>query len=267
MRRWLSLLLVFLLIFIMIGCSPGENTESDAKILEQETEEQVVEERTTPGEVQTGENADPEENSGALIEGEFYHLEELKDIIAAFAELEYTFEESTSNATFSASYTLLGQETVQGTTADHIAVTYTTNGESTESELWMDKNGNPLKAKMEGLELGEAESSFVVLSLTGMLMPFTMYATMWEDAFLEEDGYNYLGWQLKNKSTKTKNLGAGNVTVKEMEFVGKDLSSNQELKYSYEVAQIGGKAMFIGWETQIDANNKVTYQVTKLVPR
>lgn len=268
MQRWLAVILVFLLLFSLTGCASGEKVDSGPQDTGQTDGQTAPGTGTdTPVEAPSGDGAEPDDDAGPLIEGEFYRLDEIKDIIAAFSELEYTFEDGATGSGLSVSYTLQGQETVGGTVTDHIIISYASDGETVESELWIDEDGNPRKSKMDGMELGEAESSFVVMSMMGMLMPFTMYASGWEDAFIQEKGYEHLGWRVTQQSSGTRNLGAGDVKVQEIKFVGKDFATNQDLNFSYEIAQIGNQAMFIGWETEVGPGNKVTYRVTRLIPR
>ncbi len=88
----------------------------------------------------------------------------------------------------------------------------------------------------------------------------------WEDAFLLDNGYEYLGWVVSDRGREARDFGAGSSTVHQYFFKVKDMDG-KDLDYKFEVADISGQSMFVGWEVEIDRGNISTFKVDKVIPR
>jgi hypothetical protein len=194
----------------------------------------------------------------------FYQIEEIEDLVKSFKELGYSFSDASNVLTVD--YKYIKQEAVAGVNADHFSISFAEEQGTTEVEIWMDSSGNVVKASFDGEEMGPMETPMAAMFLMVVLLPFGMYAQSWEGAFLS-DGYQQFGWVVSNRAKESRNFGAGNSTVHQYFFNVKGIVENQELEYKFEVAEIGGKSMFVGWEVQIDKDNVSTFKVDRVIPR
>jgi hypothetical protein len=247
MKRLLALLLVICLVFMAVGCSGGKDTGSDGGDNGGSVQE--------PGD-------DVTEEPVAL--SAFYEIEEIGDLVKSFKELAYSFSDASNVLTVE--YKYIKQEAVEGVNADHFSIAFAESKNTTEVEIWMDSSGEVLKAVFDGQEMGPMETPMAAMFLMVVLLPFSMYAGGWEDAFLSNDGYEQYGWVVSSRDKENRNFGAGTSTVHQYFFKVKG-GEAQELEYKFEVAEISGKSMFVGWEVQIDKENTSRFKVDRVIPR
>jgi len=103
--------------------------------------------------------------------------------------------------------------------------------------------------------------------LSVILVPFVMHASGWQDAFVETKGFEKLGWVVSSRTRENRNFGAGNTTVHRYSFKVKGMGGGPDLDYRFEVAEIGGKSMFVGWEVEISKEQTSSFRVDKVVLR
>jgi hypothetical protein len=247
MKRLLALLLVMCLVFMAVGCSGGKDTGT--------------------GDAGNGAPVDDPGDDAAeepVALSAFYEIEEIGDLVKSFKELVYSFSDAGNVLTVE--YKYINQETVAGVNADHFSIAFAESKDTTEVEIWMDSGGEVVKAVFDGQEMGPMETPMAAMFLMVVLLPFSMYAGGWEDAFVSNNGYEQFGWAVSDRAKENRNFGAGTSTVHQYFFKVKSIE-NQELEYKFEVAEISGKSMFVGWEVQMDKENTSTFKVERVVPR
>ena len=248
MRRFFATLLIFCLVFMMIGCSGGKDSGNG-----------------TPG---TGDPVEsPGEDAGKGPGDEpvdldaFFEIEEIQDLVKNFKELSYSFSDAENVLTVT--YNYLGQDTVGGTTADHFTISFAEKNDSTDVEIWMSSGGEVLKAEFDGEDLGPM-APMAVAFVHVVLIPFT-YGSEWEGAFTQS-GYQRLGWTISRQERESKNFGSGSTTVHRYSFKAKEPGTGKDVDYSFEVAEISGRSMFVGWEVEFDQSLS-SFTVDRVVPR
>ncbi len=255
MKRFTAFLLIFCLVFMVIGCGgTAEKPDNDATT-EDPVEDPEDDSGDDPGE-------DPAEEPTQLEA--FYQIEEIYDIVKNFKELSYTFSDPSSVLTVD--YQYKGEDTVGGSSADHVSISISQEGDITEVEIWMDGSGNVLQAVLDGQELDAMQAPMATIFLTVILVPFVMHAGEWEEAFVS-NGYEQLGWVVTNRSQESRNFGAVSATVHQYSFNIKDLGGGQDLSYRFEVAEISGKSMFVGWEIDVDQEHTSSFKVDRVITR
>ncbi len=250
MKRLLTFMLVICMVFMAVGCSGGTALESDD-----------LEENDTP--VDKPEDDSIEEVDEDITFQAFYEIKEIQDMVLNFKELRYSFSDAESVLTVD--YKYVAQETVEGVNADHFSVSFAQGNESSDIEIWMDNSGNFLKASFDGESLGPAEAPMASMVLMVVLVPFSISGEEWEDAFLVNDGNEQLGWVVSSTARENRDFGTGSVTVHQYSY--KVAVDGQNLDYRFEVAELNGGSMFVGWEVDLDTENAMTFKVDKLIPR
>ncbi len=248
MKRCLVIFLVFCLLFAAVGCSGGGgNTEENGN---------------------GSQNGDTEEPGGETPAeealSEFYQIKEVKDIVLNFKELEYSFSDASYELIIN--YKLIGQETLNGMQTDHVSVSLSQNNEETLVEMWLDAEGASLKTLMNGADMGQM-GDMAGMILMVVVVPFTLYAESWQEVFATEGGFEQYGWTVTERSKKSKDFGAGNVTVHEYFFMVKHPTDGSQFEYAIEVAEIKGNSMFVGWDVEMGAGVETSYKVNRIIPR
>lgn len=253
MKRFLAFFLIFCLIFMVLGCSGGTNEKPENGTPAEDPTEDPAEDPTD----------DPAEEPTQLEA--FFEIEEISDLVRNFKELSYTFSDATSALTVE--YLYIGQDSVEGKDADHIAISFDQDNDAMEMEIWMDSSGNVLKAIFDGQEMDAMQAPMATMLLSVILVPFVMNSGEWEDAFVVSNGYEQLGWVVTDRSRENRNFGGGSTTVHTYSFKIKGMGGGQDLDYQFEVAEISGKSMFVGWQVEMDKEHTSSFKVERVIPR
>ena len=256
MRRWVACALVLCMVLMLVSCSKPEEQVPAPQESGSEQEQPAKEESA-------GDEDSGEQSPQPVQLASFYQIEEIEDVFASFTELEYSFTDAENEVVIE--YVLLGQETVGNAVADHISITLEESGNVTELEMWVDGEANTLKVLIDGEDAGPMGPAMASLFLMVVVMPFTVYAADWEGAFLQEDGFKQYGWTSASRDQTTRDFGLGGTVVHQYHF--KHTAGNQELDYSFEVAEISGMSLFVGWDVELDGANKTGFRITRVIPR
>jgi hypothetical protein len=250
MKYWLVLLLLVAMLFSSAGCSFIFDRAKD-KALEGISD--VVGDLEDIADDSEDVSEEPAQPAGddALVEGDFYQIETVFDFARHFKEVEYTFDNDSLN------YTFIGEEEVNGVQAYHLQIT-TTND---LIELWVHEE-EIVKAIFNDVVYEGEEAEAMGMMTAGFMWPFMMM-TGWDDAFTDLEEMSWLGWKVTDQGTTSRNLGAGNVPVNTFEI---EVASSGETLI-YEIAKIGGRNVFIGWEVVEDGGATTMFKITKLIPQ
>ncbi len=256
MRNAMTWTLVVCLLLMLVGCGSPTAPEADPTRAE---EEAGSSEGVTPGEEDESTGNDVDETG---ILSSFHEIREMRDIIRAFSLLEFSFSDHENEITVT--YELVGPANVGDTSADHVTLTIG-GDEKSELDFWMDEDGNTLRLVLDGEDTGALGPVMADMLLVIVVMPFALYASDWEDAFVQSEGFRRQGWTVASRDQSTRDLGDGNVTVHQYHF--HYTAAGQQLDYRFEIAEISGYSMFVGWEVELGSEQKTTFRVDRVVPR
>ena len=253
MKRLMALILIICLIFMIMGCSGGTNEKPENGTPAEDPADD-------PGDSPT---EDPAEEPAQLEA--FFEIEEIHDLVKNFRELSYTFSDDTTMLTVE--YLYIDQDSVGGSDADHFTISFDQDNDGMEMEIWMDSSGSVLKAIFDGQEMDAMQAPMATMFLSVILVPFVMHAGEWEDAFVMSNGYEQLGWVVTDRSRENRSFGAGSTTVHRYSFKIKGVGEVSDLDYQFEVAEISGRSMFVGWQIDMNKEHTSSFKVESVIPR
>ena len=252
MKRLMALLLIFCMIFMIMGCSGTDEKPENGTDAEDPADD--------PGDSPTD---DPAEEPAQLEA--FFEIEEIHDLVKNFQELSYTFSDDATALTVD--YLYIGRDNVGGSDADHFTISFDQDNDGMEMEIWMDSSGSVLKAIFDGQEVDAMQAPMATMFLSVILVPFVMHAGEWEDAFVKSNGYEQLGWVVTDRSRENRSFGAGSTTVHRYSFKIKGVGEVSDLDYQFEVAEISGRSMFVGWQVEMNKEHTSSFKVERVIPR
>lgn len=242
-RRQILILVAALALFLLsLGCGGESKVENGDAAQE--------------GDSVNGVDETVAEDSEGLVDGGFYTVKSIFDFSRLFIEVEYSFTENGSTSTFS--YQFLGEETVDGVDVYHMKIE--ADGEA--YEIWSSIDDEEVvRAIYDGQTMEGQEAAMMSYAVWGYMFPFTMM-TAWDEAFLNPQTMAWFGWQVESKDKVSRDLGAGNIDVNRFEIKVADSG----LTWTYEIAEIEGRNLFIGWEVEEDGSLS-EFKITRLIPR
>ncbi len=239
----LAVVLVFLMLVMFVAGCGGKGGDADPGWDE-------------PGSFEEDEGYDdPNDITGG---DEFYdvYAEGLR-LMGLFKELEFSHSSVDSNSEFraGASFSLVGEETVDGQKTRHFACTYfeSSNGNETEGklEVWVNENFEPVQALVDGALLTGSE----VLPATNEFD--YVLSTLGSDRFAGVRSEKELKerieteWNIEKSSRETRDLGFGSIEVTRYElsqlFDPKEFDTSRADNLVFEYTRVGSKILFTKW--------------------
>ncbi len=196
----------------------------------------VVEEETaTPGEEADLSETEPVE------EAEFHSFSSILDVAERFEEFVGVFIDT------EISYLFLGRETVNGVEAERVAIRY----EGAEFECWISDDLEIVKGAADGEELPEDAL---------MQFEFFIYAI---EPFIAEQNWDE-NWRDADKSTYTKDLGAGPMEITHLLF---ELPWMPDHEIEAEYTEIDGLYLMVKYWQHYPDGNDGGWEIARLIPR
>ncbi len=258
MKRWISYVLVVVLIFMAIGCGNGEKEISETK--NENFEDIDVENNSF--EKEYGEKSEAN-NKGNIQDAGFYELSSSYHFANHFREIEYShiitsYEGTTRSNDYS--YTLVDEKTINGEQAYQIRFSQLTNGEESVIEYWVDESNEILEASIDGVVVESANLPMVNVTLTAFLTPVMMFS-IWEAVVSDPQVQQLGGWEILNEGTKTKDLGEGDVKIEFFDMIAEEQSGY------FEVAELEGRRLFVNYKTTSEQDNTYEFVITRLLQK
>lgn len=269
MKRWCALFLVLVMVFTLTGCGIVKNIVG--KVVDFTNEDPGDDPGDDHGDDPWDDPGDePGDDPGDVpvgLDGEFYSYEGDNAaylMLLDFRELRFTWlatsPDETSDWTYTQKY--VGDEEVDGVTAKKFEVTIAEVDATTVTELWLSPEGQLLKAGMDG-EYATGDMAMIYSLCLFYAFPVWAYTGFYYEAF-EEGEFNYLGWELSEKTTETRNYGAGNVPAERYVFTF--TWDDERAEYEWEIAKIKGKYLFTKWKLNENDGNAFNMIVDTAIP-
>ncbi len=281
MKKYIIILVFLLLLSLTGGCEPGEEMslvdfiKLIQNIVESDEEGQFT---SALEDVST----DPEDGAEDYLSGDFYGLMTVNDMSNLFASYEFQYSQSNPIQRFDKKCKLsyVGRENINGTMTNKVRIdidsyTYEDRGQQRDLELehkhvydvWYDEAGIPVKTVRDGVTLTGNEEVLAHTIINGnMLGPHLFFYGHYQAKITNKLQLDYLGWQLVNQTSISREIGNGPIKTDVLDF----LTADDERMY-FEVANVAGKNINIGFYTEFEDDiagaGVRQFQMTRLVTR